>query len=129
SYYVSGTVVTGSGTVTTPSRPVPAGGPSQPLDFLLEPARLPTNWLGFTSLRAVVIGPKEWEQLNDAQKGALLTWTACGGDLMFVDGNLGALFPTGQNPPAPAPTGGVTGYFFGRIHLPTSASIEASGLD
>ena len=98
-----------------------------PLDFLLEPSRLPTNWLGFTSLRAVVIGPTEWEQLNDAQKSALLTWTACGGDLIFVDGDLGALFPAAQ---APAPAGErarSAAYFFGRIHRPTSASIDGGG--
>ena len=72
----------------------PGGGVTlPPLDFLLEPSRLPANWLGFTSVRAVVIGPREWEQLNDAQKSALLTWTACGGDLIFVDGDLRALFP------------------------------------
>ena len=70
-----------------------ASGTPPPLDFLLAPARLPTNWLGYTSLRAVIIGPEEWEQLNDAQKNALLTWTACGGDLIFVDGDLSALFP------------------------------------
>ena len=116
----SGSVV--SGRLTTP-----AGRPVVPvLDFMLPPARLPTNWLGFTSLRAVIIGPAEWDQLNDAQKDALLTWTACGGDLLFVDGNLSALFPAGQHPPAsPDP---VRAYFFGRIHLPTLASIEAAGV-
>ena len=98
------------------------------LDFLLDPTRLPANWLGFTSLRAVVIGPREWAQLNDAQKGALLTWTACGGDLLFVDGTLDALFPAGQGFSTATPAGGVRAYFFGRIHLPTAASIEASGL-
>ena len=126
-------VVVRPGTVT----PVPArrtvssaaAATLPPLDFLLDPGRVPANWLGFTSLRAVVIGPREWEQLNDAQKDALLTWTACGGDLLFVDGDLGALFPAGHNSPAPAPSSGPRGYFFGRIHLPTSASIESEGLD
>jgi hypothetical protein len=98
------------------------------LDFMLDPARLPASWLGFTSLRAVIIGPKEWEQLNGDQKDALLTWTACGGDLMFVDGDLGALFPAGQAPPAPGSDRAVRGYFFGRIHTPTSASIAAGSL-
>ena len=77
----------------------------------------------------MVIGPTEWEQLNDAQKSALLTWTACGGDLIFVDGDLSALFPGGQQPAGGR--GGSRGrarYFFGRIHLPTSASIAAAGL-
>src|SRR5207248_5623139 len=70
-----------------PSLPVGPGPgvPMPQLDFKLDPARLPSNWLGFTSLRAVVIGPKEWEQLAEAQKDALLTWTASGGDLIFVD--------------------------------------------
>ena len=86
-----GTVVVGRA-----GSPVPPGASGPPLDFLLDPARLPTNWLGFTSLRAVVIGPMEWERLSDAQKNALLTWTACGGELMFVDGNPKALFPQGQ---------------------------------
>jgi hypothetical protein len=111
-------------------RTVPSGGTRlpAPLDFVLEPARLPANWLGFTSLRAVVIGPKEWEQLNAAQKDALLTWTACGGDLVFVDGNISALFPAGQNPPGGGADLPVAGYFFGRIHMPTSASVGAAGL-
>ncbi len=121
--------IVSSGTVTL-GRPVPSGGSGTrpPLDFLLEPARLPTNWLGYTSLRAVVIGPEEWRQLNDTQKSALLTWTACGGDLIFVDGDLGTLFPGGQNPPAGAEDRAVRGYFFGRVHRPTSASITTMGL-
>ncbi len=112
------------------TRTVPSGGISTipPLDFVLDPARLPANWLGFTSLRAVMIGPKEWEQLNGAQKDALLTWTACGGDLLFVDGDMGALFPGGPNPPGGASNPAAAGYFFGRIHLPTSASVSAAGL-
>jgi hypothetical protein len=102
-------------------------GPPPRLDVMLHPARLPVNWLGFTSLRAVIIGLKEWEQLDGDQKAALLTWTACGGDLMFVDGHLSALFPAGQAPD-PRPDRAVRGYFFGRIHTPTSASIAATGL-
>jgi hypothetical protein len=125
SYFVS------SGTVTVgpTGKPVRsgAGGTLPPLDFLLEPSRLPTNWLGYTSLRAVVIGPEEWGQLHDAQKSALLTWTACGGDLIFVDGDLGTLFP-GQSPRAGSEDRAVRGYFFGRVHRPTSASISAMGL-
>ena len=133
-----GTVIVGRagtplapGTVVAPgmSPPVPIGRTLPPIDFMLDPARLPTTWLGFTSLRAVVIGPKEWEQLNDAQKGALLTWTACGGDLMFVDGDPKSLFPAGQDAPAVGADGAGAGYFFGRIHVPTSASISESGLE
>ena len=103
-------------------------GAGKALDFVLEPARLPTSWLGFTSLRAVVIGPLEWAQLNEAQKTALLTWTACGGDLLFVDGHISTLFPTGSNPPGGGVDRAVTGYFFGRIHLPAAASVAATGL-
>ena len=102
------------------------------LDFLLDPTRLPTNWLGFTSLRAVVVGPSEWQQLNDAQKSALLTWTACGGDLFLVDGtldSLGTLFPAGQTAPALTVPGAARAYYFGRLHLPTRAAMEDGGLD
>jgi len=110
-------------------RPVPSGGSGTPppLDFQLEPARLPTNWLGYTSLRAVVIGPKEWEQLNDAQKHALLTWTACGGDLIFVDGDPTTILPGGPSPLAGAEDRAVRAYFFGRVHQPTSAFITTVG--
>ena len=101
-------------------------GRASPLDFVLEPARLPTNWIGYTSLRAVVIGPAEWGQLSDAQKSALLTWTACGGDLIVPDGDINALFG-GRVPPA-SPDVAVRAYLFGRIHRPASAEITASGL-
>jgi hypothetical protein len=82
-----------------------------PLDFLLEPGRLPTNWIGYTSLRAVVVGAREWEQLNEAQKSALMTWTACGGDLILADGEPGA-----------------RAHFFGRIHRTTAEAITRDGL-
>ena len=120
------TMAAGSG--YAPGRHVAGVTTAPPLDFLLAPSRLPTNWLGYTSLRAVVIGPDEWKQLNDAQKSALLTWTACGGDLMLVDGDLDVLFPEGQQLRAGAEEGAVRGYFFGRIHQPTSASIGTGGL-
>ena len=121
----SGTVVSGGPTV----RVSPSGGgrgSRPPLDFILDPGRLPTNWLGFTSLRAVFIGPKEWEQLNEAQRTALLTWTACGGDLMFVDGDVKTLVP-GRTLPAGG-TNRAAAYFFGRIHTPTAESISSGGL-
>ncbi|HSC25955.1 MAG TPA: hypothetical protein VLD67_01700, partial [Vicinamibacterales bacterium] len=111
-----GRVVVGSG----------AGGPTRPLDFLLAPERLPTSWLGFTSLRAVVIGPGEWQLLDEPQRSALLTWTACGGDLFFVDGSPGKLLPAWQQ--SSVPEGAVRAYFFGRVHTPTSASIASAGL-
>ena len=99
-----------------------------PVDFVLEPPRVPANWLGFTSLRAVVVGAGEWQQLTEAQRTALLTWTACGGDLFFIDGNLKALLPAASDTP-PGGAGSVPrGYFFGRIHLRTAASLTSEGL-
>lgn len=117
-FTASGTIISGRS----------SGGPvhaAPPLDFLLEPARLPTNWLGYTSVRAVVIGTVEWGQLTDPQRNALLTWTACGGDLIVVDGDLHSLVPGARSAPPPAAT--VRAYFFGRIHVPTSASFTAAG--
>ena len=122
STYIAGTVTAGPA-----ARHVTSGAGPQ-LDFLLAPSRLPTNWLGYTSLRAVVIGPDEWTQLDDAQKSALLTWTACGGDLLLVDGDPSLLFPDEQRRPADNGNGAVRGYFFGRIHQPTSAAIGTAGL-
>ena len=108
---------------------VPGGRSSSPLrDFILEPARLPTNWLGFTALRAVLIGSQEWQQLNDAQKSAVLAWTAAGGDLLLVDGALDTLFPPGQAPRNPGAGQSVRAYFFGRIHLLTTAGLNAVGI-
>jgi hypothetical protein len=107
----------------------PGAGPApshQPLDFVLAPERLPDNWLGYTSLRAVLVGPSEWEHLTEAQKNALLTWTACGGDLFLVDGNASAAIPGVRQ--AAAPGGSARAYFFGRLHEPTSASVAAAGL-
>ena len=120
---------TASGVVVSPGSSVVSGSSggrvAPPLDFLLEPARLPTNWLGYTSVRAVVIGTVEWGQLADPQKNALLTWTACGGDLIVVDGDLHSLVPGARSAlPADAT---VRSYFFGRVHVPTSASLSAAG--
>ena len=108
----------------------PGGSSSAPraLDFLLHPARLPSNWLGFTSLRAVVIGPEEWNQLDQGQKTALLTWTACGGDLIVVDGDVAALFSAGQRPPGAILDGAAGAYFFGRVHVMSSAAVAQGGL-
>jgi hypothetical protein len=115
----------GSGSVTVMPRSGPAVAmPS--LDYTLVPARLPENWLGYTSVRAVIIAAPEWSELTEAQKGALLTWTACGGDLFFADGEIEALFPPGQAPPAPPRS--TRAYFFGRIHLTTVDAITSTGL-
>jgi hypothetical protein len=108
-------------------RSVPSSATPPPLDFVLEPARLPTNWLGYTSLRAVVIGPEEWRQLSEDQKTALLTWTACGGDLFFADGDLATLFPSGRAAAA-VDDRAPRAHYFGRIHRPTSTQITATGL-
>jgi hypothetical protein len=122
-------------------RPVPAGSStfvtslggssahSTPmLDFLLEPSRLPVNWLGYTSLRAVVIGPAEWMMLDDAQRGALLTWTACGGDLIYAADDAMPLVGGGQRVPDPVPGGAARAYFFGRIHRRSADAIAGAGL-
>jgi hypothetical protein len=103
---------------------------STKLDFILDPQRLPSEWLGFTSVRAVFIGTKEWSQLSSVQKEALLTWTACGGDLMFVDGDLNILLPDTQGRPAGLGTAGdePIHYYFGHIRLVNSADISAQGL-
>jgi hypothetical protein len=118
-------VITGRTGVTM--RGGPGSVPTPHLDFVLEPARLPANWLGYTSLRAVLIGAKEWDQLTGNQRSALLTWAACGGDLMVVDGNFDTVFPIVPGA-AMSPGFSVRAYFFGRIHVPTSASISNAGL-
>lgn len=118
-----GVVSTGVGSSGGPA----GGGPS--LDFVLDPSRLPANWLGYTSLRAVVIGPTEWEQLSDGQKSALLTWTACGGDLIFVDGALNALLPSAQGEAASDPDRVVGRHFLGRVHALKSATLATAGLN
>ena len=99
------------------------------LDVVLEPGRLPGNWLGYTSLRAVVIGAAEWTQLEDDQKGALLTWIACGGDLIVVDGELDALAGGGHRTNPSSSEAAARAYFFGRVHRRSSASITKAGLN
>jgi len=104
------------------------GGGRPPLDYVLEPGRLPVNWTGFTSVRAVAIGKTEWDQLSDPQKSALVTWVACGGDLIFVDGQLTDLLPSMPAEPATAPDRTVGRHFFGRVHALTSAVLQATGM-
>ena len=106
----------------------PGGRTSPALDFVLDPARLPHNWLGYTSLRGVFLGPGEWQQLADDQKTALLTWTAAGGDLFFLDGSLDALLPATKGAANGTPPPAVRAYFFGRIHLLSSAGASSAGL-
>jgi hypothetical protein len=118
----SGAVLSGT-VVTSGTRVAPSGSPL--LDFVLAPERLPDNWLGYTSLRAVLVGPTEWQRLTEAQKNALLTWTACGGDLFLVDGNATSAIP---GLPSASPAGSARAYFFGRVHEPTSESVSDAGL-
>ena len=109
-------------------RATAAGGrTASSIDVVLDPTRLPHNWLGYTSLRAVFLGEGEWRQLAEDQKTALLTWTAGGGDLFLLDGSLDVLLPamTGAESAAPPP---VRAYFFGRIHVMTSAAASSAGL-
>jgi hypothetical protein len=119
-----GTVLVGPrGSVTTTVPPSTPGGPK--IDLILEPARLPTSWLGYTSAQAVVIGAREWDALDAAQRQALLTWTASGGSLLLVDAPLDTLFPDPQR--RPVVTGTVADHFFGKVHLLSSAAIEDVG--
>ena len=117
-------VVARGGTIPAPTPPLRM----PTLDALLEPARLPANWLAYTSVRAVAIGRDEWQQLNDGQKNALLTWTALGGDLIFVDGALNVLLPDVAGDPAADSDRIVARHFFGRIHVLTSTSLATVGL-
>jgi hypothetical protein len=109
---------------------VPGPAPSSPrMDYMLDPERLPTNWLGFTSLRAVLLGPQEWKQLDPAQQDAVLFWTASGGDLLFLDGAAEMLLPPGQRPVGLGGTESVLPYYLGNIHLVKSADIAAKGFE
>ena len=108
--------------------PVPtSGAAAPPMDFLLDPDRLPTNWLGFTTLRAVLIGPAEWSQLTPPQQEALLTWTASGGDLLLVDGPLDTILPPARGSTGWGGKDSVRSYFFGHIHALKSADIRDKG--
>jgi hypothetical protein len=98
-----------------------------PLDFILEPARLPTSWLGYTSVEAVALGPREWEQLDEPQRTAILTWVAAGGALILVDAGLETLFPDGSG--RPGTDGSTARHVLGRILLATSDGIEDAGFD
>jgi len=98
------------------------------MDYLLEPSRLPGTWTGFTSVRAVAIGKTEWDQLNDSQKNALVTWVACGGDLILVDGQVADLLPSMPASTATQPDRTVGRHFFGRVHALTSATLQSAGL-
>jgi hypothetical protein len=102
----------------------PSGGP---IDVILDPSRLPENWLGYTSLRAVLIGLSEWSKLNEPQQNALLTWTAAGGDMIVLDGDPAAVFPKSQT--GIAASEGAVRYFFGRVSSAKVEAITSAGLD
>jgi hypothetical protein len=107
----------------------PSGGVTVPrLDLMLDPSRLPTDWLGFTSLRAVFIGPEQWRALENAQRDALLTWVACGGDLMVVDGDPSNLIPEAREIPGTVNLGAPLRYFLGRIYPVKSSDVSGSGI-
>jgi hypothetical protein len=97
------------------------------VDFIRDPSRLPENWLGYTSLRAVLIAPSEWSQLTEPQQNALLTWTAAGGDLIVLDAEPATIFSKAQMHSDPDETGAVH-YFFGRVYPAQSAAITEGGL-
>jgi hypothetical protein len=109
---------------------MPATGRSAPkLDFVLDPDRLPSNWLGFTSLRAVAIAPAEWARLTPQQQQALRTWVAGGGDLMIIDGPLDTVLPADARPAGYRTANeAFNNYYFGHIHLVTSSEIREKGL-
>ena len=114
--------------MVTPGPPPGATSSSPRLDFVLEPARLPTNWLGYTVLRSVILGPTEWRELSPSQQDALLTWIAGGGDLILADGTVDVLLPPGQTPVGLRKDDGVVPYFLGNIHLLASSAIRDNGL-
>ena len=122
--YSTATGVVGGVVVGSPA----TGGRMPAFDILLEPQRLPNNWLGFTSLRAVLIGPAEWQLLSDGQRTALRTWVACGGDLLLIDGDLAEWRRPGASPEAAS--SGVTSvpYLLGRVHAFTSEQVTTAGL-
>jgi hypothetical protein len=110
----------------------PGGGSSSGsvpvLDLILEPDRLPTNWLGYTSLRAVMVGPDEWKALGEEQRTAILTWTAAGGNLLLVDTDIRPVMPSATAAIPDSPAVAARGYLFGRIHAVTTAALAARGL-
>jgi hypothetical protein len=128
---LAATVGTRSVTYTSRYGYVPSPGPgsaSPKLDMSIEPSRLPKTWLGYTTLRTVILGPSEWKEMNPAQQDALLMWTASGGDLIFADGSLDMLLPAGQNAVGLGKLESSRPYYFGNIHLMKSADIRSKGL-
>ncbi len=109
-----GVVVTPGGTVTSV-----AGGRAVPVapraDMVLPPERLPSTWLGYSTLRAGAIGGDEWKALDDAQQSALRTWVAAGGDLLMVDGATDLVLP-GREPTENDAADAPMSHLFGHVH-------------
>src|SRR5437773_2390035 len=103
--------------------------PHTEIDFIRDPSRLPESWLGYTTLRAVLIAPSEWPKLSEPQQNALLTWAAAGGDLIVVDGEPATIFSKTQPHVLQTDEKGSIHYFFGRVYSAQSASITGAGLD
>ena len=95
---------------------------------MLDPDRLPTNWLGYTSLRAVLVGPDEWKALSEEQRAALLTWTAAGGNLLLVDTDIRTVAPSATTASNSSPDVTARGYLFGRIHAVPTTALATRGL-
>ena len=122
-----GTMITGGPGTVVVGGGAGSGATGPKADLILEPSRLPTSWLGYTSAQAVVIGAREWDAMDAAQRQALITWTACGGNLILVDAPLDTLFPEPQR--RPIVNGRVADHFFGKVHLLPSAEIQSLGFD
>jgi hypothetical protein len=105
-----------------------AAAPGLPvLDQVLDPQRLPTNWIGYTSLRTVIFGPDEWKGLPAEQRAAVLAWTAAGGNLLLLDTDSSPLFPA-PGPAVDPTTPSARAYLLGRIREVSSGVIAARGL-
>lgn len=100
-------------------------GPS--LDLVLDPERLPTNWIGYTSLRAIVFGAEEWRRLGEEHRSAVLSWTAAGGDLVLIDTDVHAMFASAATA-NPQPLPAVRGYLYGRVHGVPMGEVSTRGL-
>jgi hypothetical protein len=121
---------------TIPSREAPLasgfrgmGGKLPIIDFALEPQRLPTSWVSYSALRAVVIGGPEWRELTDDQRAGLRKWTACGGDLIVVDGDPAALLAPGIALASSDGARSTLPYLLGHVHRVPSAEIASGGLE
>jgi hypothetical protein len=97
------------------------------MDVVLPPDRVPTDWVGYTSLRAVVLGPDEWRQMTEPQRTAIRTWVACGGDLLIVDGDVPASFAQ-RGQAASFSESGVLPYLLGHVHRVASSELSSGGL-